>query len=248
MNYFLSVIIPIYNEHNIIESSLKRITSYLSQKKYNYQLILVNDCSKDNSLSIIENFKNNFDLQTNNCEILIIKNAKNMGKGFSVREGMIASKGEYVLFSDADLSSPIEESEKMLKCLQEGFNITIGNRNSIKSRLVKKQSKIRKLSGKVFNLFVKIVTKMQYDDTQCGFKCFDRFAIDKISQHLKINDFSFDVEILYLAFLNGLKVKEIPIVWENNENSKVKIISDSIKMFKSLMNIKKIHANLLIKN
>ena len=241
MKIFLSIIIPIYNEQDRIENTIKKITDYLSIKNYYYEIILVNDGSSDDTANIINNIKINLKRNIKNYNILILNNNKNMGKGFSVRKGILSAKGNYILFSDADLSTPIDELENLIKYLQNGYNIAIGSRGLKDSKIIIRQNKGREYMGKLFNIFVKLITKLKYSDTQCGFKCFDRKAVDSIFPYLKINDFSFDVEILYLAEKLGLKVKEAPIHWANSVNSKVRITKDPINMFMGLLKIRKLH-------
>jgi len=241
MEYFLSIVIPVYNEENRIKKTLGKIVDYFSQKEIKYEIILVNDGSTDNTGEIINEFKDKLDNNESNCTISIIDNKRNTGKGFSVRSGMLTSKGKYILFSDADLSTPIEEVEHLLFYLKDGFNIAIGSRSLKESKIIIRQNKVRESMGKFFNFLVRKITSLKYIDTQCGFKIFDRKAIDSIFPYLKIDDFSFDVEILYLAEKFGLKVKEVPIHWLNSRDSKVSMIKDPIFMIINLIRIKKIH-------
>ncbi len=243
MNYFLSIIIPVYNEEFRIKNTLENITNYFSDKNFKYELILVNDGSSDNTVDVIKTFKNKINNNSKNFELLILNNDKNKGKGFSVRKGVLNSKGKFVLFSDADLSTPIEEFEKLYHYLQNGFNIAIGSRALKDSNIIIRQNKVRESMGKLFNLLIRKITNLNYFDTQCGFKCFDRKTVNSIFPYLKINDFSFDIEILYLAEKQGLKIEEVPIRWINSIESKVRIIKDPIIMFQSLGRIKKIHQN-----
>ncbi|GAI41513.1 unnamed protein product, partial [marine sediment metagenome] len=216
MEYFLSIVVPVYNEENRIKKTLEKIVDYFSNKKIKYEIILVNDGSTDNTGEIINEFKDKLDNNESNCTISIIDNKRNTGKGFSVRSGVLTSKGKYILFSDADLSTPIEEVEHLLFYLKDSFNIAIGSRSLKESKIIIRQNKVRESMGKFFNFLVRKITSLKYIDTQCGFKIFDRKAIDSIFPYLKIDDFSFDVEILYLAEKFGLKVKEVPIHWLNS--------------------------------
>lgn len=241
MEYFLSVVIPMYNEENRIKKTLEKIVDYFLNKKIKYEIILINDGSTDNTGEIINKYKDRLNNDRSNCTISILNNKKNIGKGFSVRSGVLASKGKYILFSDADLSTPIEEVERLFFYLQDGFNIAIGSRSLKESKIIIRQNKVRESMGKFFNFLVRKITSLKYIDTQCGFKIFDRKAIDSIFPYLQINDFSFDVEILYLAEKFGLKVKEVPICWLNSRDSKVRIIKDPFCMIINLMRIKKIH-------
>lgn len=249
MRYFLSVVIPIYNEQNIIKATLEKIVHYLSNKNFDYELILVNDGSTDKTGDVIYKFKKGLESKSennpNNYKIIVLDNEKNRGKGYSVRRGVLESCGKYVLFTDADGSIPIEETEKLLNYLEDSFNIAIGSKWLKDSTISGRPKRLRRVLGKTFNFFVRKIINLDYKDTQCGFKCFDRKSIDLIFPLLKINDFSFDVEILYLAKKLNLKVKEVPVQCINWNDSKIKIVKDSIKMFINLLKIKKLHSNLI---
>ncbi len=244
MSLDLSIVLPCYNEQNRIAPTLEKIVKYFARQNTYFilnELIIVDDGSNDNTISkanaTIEKLKN----KSLNFEYKILVNEKNCGKGYSVRRGILSSNSSFVLFSDADLSTPIEELENFYPYISKGYNIIIGSRGLKQSKILKRQIIIRELAGKIFNLFVKIFTGMEFMDTQCGFKLFDRKTIDAIFPLLKINDFSFDVEILYLAKKNGFKIKELLVKWVNSEESKVNIIKDSLKMLKSITKIKNIH-------
>jgi dolichyl-phosphate beta-glucosyltransferase len=240
---FLSVVIPIYNEENRILKSLKKIIHYFSNKGINFEIILVNDGSIDRSLEIIKNFqeeKSNFD----NLYITIIDNKENKGKGFSIREGIMYSNGEFVLFTDADLSTPIDHLDEFLSYLRDDYSIAIASRGLPDSRLIISQNVFRKNMGKIFNFIVRSSIKLPFKDTQCGFKLFKKKAAKKIFQLVKISDFSFDVEVLYIAKQLGYKIVEIPVTWENSADSKVSVFKDSVKMFMSVLKIKKMHSDL----
>ena len=226
MKPFLSIVIPAYNEQSCIKESLIKIYNYLTTQKLLSEIIIVNDGSNDKTLDNINNFKNNNQNPMDN--LLIVNNEKNIGKGYSVRKGVLFSKGDYVLFTDADLSTPIDELAKLFSFIKEGYNIVIGSRDLPGSKIIVRQHIIRESMGKFFNYLVRKIMKFKYRDTQCGFKIFDRKSVNLIFPYLKINDFSFDVEILYLAERLGLKVIEAPITWNNSKDSKVKILTLSV--------------------
>ncbi len=238
MDLFLSIIIPAYNEQRCVGNTLDKVLDYFRNKKYPIEIICVNDGSNDNTLNIIEEYKK---INFNKVDMKIINNKNNSGKGYSVRTGVLASNGKYVLFTDADLSTPIEEVDKFLRIIEEGYNVVIGSRDLPGSNIIQRQHIIRESMGKFFNFLVRIIMNFKYRDTQCGFKLFDRKSANNIFPKLNINDFSFDVEILYLAKKLGLKVREVPITWNNSKDSKVRIIRDSFRMLLSLIRIKKIH-------
>ena len=238
---FLSVIIPVYNEEKRIINSLKKLDEFISNNNFNCEIIVVDDGSSDNSCKIVREFfsklgsndKYHFDL---------IENRINRGKGFSVRKGLERAGGKFILFTDADFSTPIEELQKLLGFLNAGYDIAIGSRSLKDSKLIKRQNIFRMYMGKFFNLMVRLITGLNFVDTQCGFKMFTGGAKNLLLPYLKIDDFSFDVEILYTAKKLGMKVKEVPVSWINSPDSKVRIIKDSMKMFFTLIKIKKIHS------
>jgi len=247
MDYFLTIVIPVYNEQNNIKESLKKIFNYLNKKKISSEIILVNDGSTDNTLDIIDKYKKSILNNSEKIDFRIIDNKNNFGKGYSIKVGVLASSGDYVLFTDADLSTPIEEFDILFDNVLKGYNIAIASRGLPGSNIVQRQHIIRESMGKLFNLFVRKIMNLNYRDTQCGFKIFDRKSVNMIFPKLRINDFSFDVEILYITEKLGLKVKEVPVTWNNSNNSKVRIIKDSFKMLLSLIRIKRMHRKLQIK-
>ena len=258
---FLSVVIPAYNEQNRLNSSLDKIYNYFSSdlllqnsglsgskmgppdirirfnnKLVDYEVIVVNDASMDKTEEIaLTNILNK------KGRLKLINNPKNMGKGYSVKKGIFVSQGEYILFSDADLSTPIEEVEKLFSFVNEGYDIVIGSR-SIKGAQIKvRQPFYREYMGKIFNFFVQAFVFKGIIDTQCGFKLFKAAAAKNIAKKSKIDGFSFDVEMLYLAHKQGYKIKEVPVAWINSPASKVNPVIDSYKMLIELLSIKKIH-------
>lgn len=232
----LSIIVPAFNEGKRLGSTLEKIRSYFQDKSYDYEVIVVDDGSVDDTVLIAED-----SLLSGEAKLKVIKNDGNKGKGYSVRQGIRASKGELILFTDADLSTPIEEISKLESYVSGGFDIAIGSR-SIKGSEVKiSQPKYRVLMGKTFNLMVRALVLRGFIDTQCGFKLFKEKCIKDILPYLKINGFSFDVEMLYLAAKKGCKIKEVPVVWEDFKGSKVNPFYDSAKMFIDLLYIKGIH-------
>ena len=238
---YLSVIIPVYNEESRIIFSLNKLYEFILNNNFTFEIILVDDGSKDNTCKIAGEFFSNHELN-DKCRFNLIKNKTNKGKGFSIRKGLERATGKFILFTDADFSTPIEESQKLLGFLNVGYDIAIGSRALKDSKLIKRQNILRMYMGKFFNLLVRRITGLCFIDTQCGFKMFTNKAKKLILPYLKIDDFSFDVEILYIAKKLGLKVKEAPVSWINYPDSKVRIINDSIKMFFSLIKIRYLHS------
>ena len=229
---FLSVIIPAYNEGKRLLSTLSKICAYLSTKDFPYEIIVVDDGSTDNTLQMVKNFA------SSNRHIVILINEQNSGKGYSVRKGMLSARGEYAFFTDADLSTPIEEIEKCLPYLINGYDVVIGSRSMPGSDILVHQPWYREKMGKIFNFMVNMVLLKGIIDTQCGFKGFKREAVKTVFNRCKIDGFSFDVEALYLSRKYNFKIKEIPIRWENSPLSKVSPIKHSLQMFKDLIGIK----------
>jgi dolichyl-phosphate beta-glucosyltransferase len=228
----LSVVIPAYNESGIIRETLNDLAEYFIKKPYLFEFIIVNDCSTDQTAELVKS------LSAAKPFIRLINNQPNMGKGFSVKSGVLAARGDYILFKDADLSTPLVELEKMLPLLADGCDVAIGSRALAGSKLFVKQHWFRQSMGKAFNVFVKLLVFSGINDTQCGFKCFKKEAAQRIFSLQRISGFCFDVEILYIAKKLGFKIKEIPVSWSNRRDSRVRICRDPLKMFWDLFRIK----------
>jgi len=236
---YLSVIIPAYNEEKRLPKTLKEIDRYLSKQDYDYEIIVVSDGSKDKTAEVVENLKS----QIQNLKI--IDNKKNNGKGFVVRQGLMEAKGDFRLFTDADNSTSIDQVEKMLPYLkracpepvEEGYDIVIGSRDVKGAVLEPPQPWLRQvILGEGFKLFRKLIIGLwEVEDTQCGFKCFTKKVAEDIFSKCKINKFAFDPEILILAKRFGYKIKEVPVYWKNDLESKVKfksILKMALDLFK----------------
>lgn len=230
---FLSVIIPAYNEEKRLGSSLEKIFAYLANQDYSYEVIVVDDGSRDTTSEVVEAFSRK------KKEVKLIRNCRNEGKGFAVRRGMLAAQGEYLLFSDADLSTPIEEVEKLFVCLEDGYDIAIGSRGP-GARIEKRQPLLRQTMGKIFNiLFIRFLVLKGIKDTQCGFKLFKRNTARDVFSRQRCTGFAFDVEILLISKQLGYRIKEQPIRWINSIDSKVNILRDSPAMLGELWQIKR---------
>ncbi len=229
----LSVIIPAYNEEKRIGGTLEKIESYLqgSSLASEVEIILVDDGSVDGTVEAAKGAAGELA-----CKVL--ENGTNKGKGYSVRRGMLAASGNLVLFSDADLSTPIEELRNMLPFFDKGFDVVIGSRAVEGSVLEVPQPPIRQAMGKVFNFIIRVVVLGGFSDTQCGFKCFKKEAAEKVFTLQKLNGFSFDVEALYIAKRLGLKVYEMPVRWIDSPDSRVSIIGSPFFMILELLKIR----------
>ena len=213
----ISIIIPAYNEESRIGAAIKTISSYLTRKKFKYEIIVVDDGSRDSTAKIVKK------AALRDKKIMLIKNTKNTGKGYSVKRGMLRSSGDVSLFTDADLSTPITEIKNMINVLREGFDVVIGSRRMIGSKVKVFQPPIRRLSGWVFHKTRKMIFLKDINDTQCGFKMFKKKAVKPIFSRQATNGFVFDVEILLIAENLAYKVKEIPVKWIDEIESSLKI-------------------------
>jgi dolichyl-phosphate beta-glucosyltransferase len=230
---FLSIVIPAFNEEERIEKSLHEIINYLQKKDYSYEIIVVDDGSLDLTPDLVNS------ISRKNGNIRVLRNDVNRGKGYSVKRGVLASTGEYVLFSDADLPVPIEEVERLLEWLKSGYKIAIGSKRLSDSKSLVEQPLYRRLMGKIFNILLQLFVIRGIKDTQCGFKCFGREAADRIFPKQLIEGFCFDVELLYLAKKWGISIKETPVRWTNRDTeTTVRILQDSLRMFLDLFKIR----------
>lgn len=228
----ISVVIPAFNEEKRIGATIQKIYDYLKEKSETFEIIVVDDGSSDNTVDVVRNSSERIK------NIKVLSNGSNKGKGFSVKNGILNSTSSLVLISDADLSTPIEEVEKFLPWLDNGYDIVIGSRGLEESEILKKQPWYRQSMGKTFNKMVKILALGDFNDTQCGFKLFKSGAAKKVFSLSKIDGFAFDVEILFIAKKMGYRTKEVPVRWINSPQSKVRIMRDSLKMFFDLLQIR----------
>jgi len=170
--------------------------------------------------------------------IALLQYGENRGKGHAVRYGMLRAEGDLVLFSDADLATPIEEIEKLLAALEGGADIAIGSRDVAGARLEKRQSIVRELGGKAFNRCVQMLAVPGIHDTQCGFKLFRRATVEPVFSRCRIDNFSFDVEALYVARLLGYRIAEVPVRWRHQPGSKVRFLRDGLRMVRTLFRLR----------
>jgi glycosyltransferase involved in cell wall biosynthesis len=226
----LSIIIPAYNEERRLPKALDRIGAYLNARSWRSEIIVVDDGSSDTTAKLVESYRDKYP------GLRLISNDRNRGKGFSVRHGILEARGEIVLFTDADLSTPIEEADKLLVALREKhFDAAIGSR-AVDRRLIEvHQSAFREQAGILFNLLVRRITGIGFSDTQCGFKAFRRERAGIIFKQQRIERFGFDPEILFLAKRHGLRVAEIPVRWSHDSATKVRVIADGIRMLFELL-------------
>lgn len=216
MKPYLSVIIPAYNEAKRLPITLIDIDKHLKKADFSYEIIIVNDGSKDATAEIVERFSH----LIKNLKLI---NQENTGKGGAVKKGILEAKGKIRLFMDADNSTSIDQFDKMIPYFNEGYGVVIASRDIEGSQLIPPQPWHKRIAGNMGNIFIQILLLPGMLDTQCGFKAFTEEAAEKIFSLIKINRWGFDVEVLALAKKIGYKIKEVPVIWINNPFSNVKI-------------------------
>ncbi len=220
----LSIIIPSFNEELRLPATLEKIARYVERERRSTEVIVVDDGSTDRTAEVAEAFRGKFP------QLRVLANGTNRGKGYSVRHGSLEARGEIALFTDADLSSPIEEAGKLLAALKD-HDVAIGSR-ALDRRLIEvRESPFREFAGIVFNKIVRIVLRLPFVDTQCGFKAFRREPCRVIFEQQTIERFGFDPELLYLARHHGLSTVEVPVRWAHSPATKVSMMRDSVQMF-----------------
>jgi glycosyltransferase involved in cell wall biosynthesis len=241
---YLTIVIPAYNEARRLPTTLATVWAYLGRQPYQAEVIVVDDGSEDNTAALVEA------LNTAAAPVRLIRNP-HLGKGATVRTGMLAGGGRYILYSDADFSTPIDEIEKLLPWLEDHeYDIAIGSREGQGARRIGEPG-YRHLMGRVFNTLVRIIALRQFADTQCGFKCFTRAAAHDLFRQVQLYGegaeqvkgarvTGFDVEVLYLALKRGYKVKEVPVKWIYFSGSKVNPAADSLRL---LLDVVKVRLN-----
>jgi dolichyl-phosphate beta-glucosyltransferase len=220
----LSIVIPSYNEELRLPVTLSHIAAYVRSSNREVEVIVVDDGSRDRTISVAESFRNKIP------SLRVVSNGENRGKGYSVRHGMREARGVIVLFTDADLSAPIEELEKLLPAM-ENHDVAIGSRAVDRSLITVHESAFREFAGIIFNKIVRLILRLPFVDTQCGFKLFRREACRIIFDQQRIERFGFDPELLYLARHHGLRAVEIPVRWGHSPATKVNMLRDSVQMF-----------------
>jgi len=229
---YLSVVVPAYNEEKRLPKTLVEIGEYLSRQNYAYEIIAVNDGSKDGTASATEALIGKV------AKLKLIDNSINHGKGYVVRQGMLAAKGQIRIFTDSDNSTPIGEVEKLLPFFKEGYDVVIGSRDAKGAVLDPPQSLLRRFLGDGWSLLTRVVVgTWGISDTQCGFKAMTSKAVKEVLPICHIDRFAFDPEILLLARMRKYRVKEVGILWKNDTRSTVKA-SSMVKMFKDLLKIR----------
>jgi dolichyl-phosphate beta-glucosyltransferase len=219
-----SIVIPAYNEGQRITMTLDKVLAYIGQQGWNAEVVVVDDGSRDNTAAIVCSYAER------HPAVRLLQNPGNRGKGYSVRHGMLNAGGDLLLFSDADLSSPIQEATKLFAALAEGAEVAIGSRWLRSELQTERQPFYRQLFGRVFNLHLRFLLGLRFKDTQCGFKAFTARAAQTLFPRQKVERWGFDPELLFLARKFGLPVHEIAVEWAHDNRSKISYLKDGLRM------------------
>jgi len=227
-----SIVLPAYNESERIAATLEKIFAHAERNTWKCEVIVVNDGSYDDTAQIVRQYA----AQRSNLSLL--ENPGHRGKGYSVRNGMLHAHGDILLFSDADLSSPIAEAEKLFSAIKSGADVAIGSRWLKTELQIQRQPLYRQLFGRIFNLLLRLVLGLRFKDTQCGFKAFTRNAAQCLFPLQRIERWGFDPELLYLAKRFRLSVQEVPVEWSHREGTRIHPLRDGIRMLGEVLKIR----------
>jgi len=230
LNY--SLVIPAYNESSRIRPTLDKVLHYIAEKNWTAEVVIVDDGSGDDTAAIVREYARSHPL------VRLVQNPGNRGKGYSVRNGMMHAGGDICLFSDADLSSPISEAEKLFAAIAGGADIAIGSRWLRAELQTERQPLYRQLFGRIFNFLLRLILGLHFKDTQCGFKAFKREARQRIFPLQRIERWGFDPEILFLGRRMGFKTIEVPVKWAHSEGTRLHPFRDGFRMFVDVMQIR----------
>jgi dolichyl-phosphate beta-glucosyltransferase len=228
----LSIIIPAYREESRIGPTLESVFAYLCVQDYTSEVIVVDDGSPDGTVQAAR------DAGRGRTNFRVVSNEINRGKGASVRRGMLEARGKYLLFSDADLSTPIEETARFLEKMRGDYDVIIGSRALRGSNIVTCQPWYRQIMGKSFNKIVRVLLVRGLNDTQCGFKMFTRKSANTIFPLQRVERFAFDVELLFLARKFGFRILEMPVTWKDSPLTRVSMVRDPFSMFMAILLIR----------
>ena len=223
-----SIVIPAFNESARIPATLQSVVSCIRERGWAAEVIVVNDGSRDATAEVVRAFARNAP------EVRLIENPGNRGKGYSVRSGMLQALGEVVMFTDSDLSAPIEEAERLFAAIAAGADIAIGSRWLEKGRQTHRQPFYRQFFGRCFNAVTRAVMGLRFADTQCGFKAFTRAAAQTVFQLQTIERWGFDPEILFIALKRGYRIQEVPVSWAHDERTRMSYLKDGMKMLEEI--------------
>ena len=232
MTLTYTIVIPAYNESVRIRPTLHALLRHIQEHNWDAEILVVNDGSTDDTAQIVREYGKA------HPQVLLVENPGNRGKGYSVRNGMLHARGAICLFTDADLSSPITEAQKLFDAIAQGADVAIGSRWLRSELQTERQPLYRQAFGRIFNLVLRIVLGLRFADTQCGFKAFRHAAAQRIFPLQKIERWGFDPEILYLARRAGLQVEEVPVVWAHSEGTRLNPFRDGMRMFVEVLRIR----------
>lgn len=227
-----SIVIPAYNESARIPGTLASVLECVRSRGWDAEILVVNDGSRDHTAEVVRV------IAREAPELRLIENPGNHGKGYSVRHGMMEARGDVVMFTDSDLSAPIEEAERLFAAIESGADIAIGSRWLESGRQTHRQPLYRQFFGRCFNMVTRMMMRLPFADTQCGFKAFTREAAQTVFGLQTIERWGFDPEILFIALKRGLKVKEVAVSWAHDERSRMSYLKDGIQMLKELATIR----------
>jgi dolichyl-phosphate beta-glucosyltransferase len=223
-----SIVIPAFNESGRIPATLESVIACVRSHAWDAEVIVVNDGSTDMTAQVVH------EIARNAPELRLIENPGNRGKGYSVRNGILQALGDVVMFTDADLSAPIEEAERLFAAIGNGADIAIGSRWLESGRQTHRQPLYRQVFGRCFNGVCRMVMRLPFADTQCGFKAFTRAAAQTVFQLQTIERWGFDPEILFIALKRSLRVVEVPVSWAHDERTRMSYLKDGLQMLKEL--------------
>ena len=224
-----SIVIPAYNESQRIPETLKSVVETIRERGWSAEVVVVNDGSTDNTAEVVRAFA------AHAPEVRLMENPQNRGKGYSVRAGLLAALGDVVMFTDADLSAPMVEAERLLAAIGDGADIAIGSRWLERDRQTQRQPLYRQFFGRCFNAVTRGIMGLSFADTQCGFKAFTRQAAQTVFQLQTIERWGFDPEILFIALKRGFWIVEVPVTWGHDERSRMSYVKDGIQMLKEIV-------------
>jgi glycosyltransferase involved in cell wall biosynthesis len=223
-----SIVIPAYNESARIPATLQSVVECVRAQGWSAEVVVVNDGSRDSTADVVRAFA------CNAPEVRLLENPSNRGKGYSVRSGLLQALGEVVMFTDADLSAPIEEAERLFAAISDGADIAIGSRWLEKGRQIHRQPLYRQFFGRCFNAVTRGVMGLRFADTQCGFKAFTRAAAQTVFQLQTIERWGFDPEILFIGLKRGYRIVEVPVSWAHDERTRMSYLKDGMKMLEEI--------------
>ncbi len=237
-----SIVIPAYNESARLPATLERVLAYIRARGWTAEVLVVNDGSTDTTAEVVRAFARTAaqagQVQTDAIEMRLIENPGNRGKGYSVRAGMLQARGEVVMFTDSDLSAPIEEAERLFAAIEAGAQIAIGSRWLEANRQTQRQPLYRQFFGRCFNAVTRAVMRLPFADTQCGLKAFTREAAQTVFQLQTIERWGFDPEILLIALQRGFRVVEVPVSWAHDTRTRMSYLRDGMRMLQEMARIR----------